>query len=41
MGASVIAGVDASPVLDATEGVLDLVALAIERLVVRDVQFSV
>jgi hypothetical protein len=35
MGASVVAGCDTSPVLEATTGFLDAVALAIERLVVR------
>ena len=34
MGASVVACCDASPVLELGEEVLDLVALAIERLVV-------
>ena len=41
MGASIVAGVDAPPVLDAPEGVLDLVALSIERLVVVDLDRSV
>ena len=36
MGASVVAGVDAPPVLEPSEHVLDLVALAIERAVVVD-----
>jgi len=34
--ASIVAGVDASPVLEAAEHVLDLVALSVEGLVVRD-----
>ena len=36
MCAAVIAGVDASPVLEFAEHVLDLVALAVETRVVRD-----
>ena len=36
MGASVVAGVDAPPVLEASEHVLDFVALAVEGLVVGD-----
>ena len=36
MGASVVAGVDASPVLEPAEHVLDLVALAVEGFVVWD-----
>ena len=34
MGASVVAGCDTAPVLDPGEDVLDLVALAVEGLVV-------
>ena len=36
MGASVVAGVDASPVFEAAEHDLDLVALAVQRPVMRD-----
>lgn len=41
MGASIVAGVDASPVLEPTEHDLDLVALAVERPVMRDVDRAV
>ena len=41
MGAAVIACGDASPVLELGEHVLDLVALAVERPVVRDRYFAV
>jgi hypothetical protein len=41
MGASVISGVDASPVLEPTEHVFDLVTLAIENAVVPDRLFAV
>ena len=40
MGASVVAGCDASPVLELGEQVLDLVALAVERLVVGEGDFA-
>ena len=36
MGAAIIAGVDAAPVLESAEHVLDLVPAAVERGVVRD-----
>lgn len=36
MGASVVSGVDASPVLEATKHDFDLVTLSVERGVVRD-----
>lgn len=36
MCASVVAGMDAAPVLESAEHVLDLVALAVEGAVVRD-----
>ena len=35
MGAAIIAGVDAAPVLESAEHVLDLVPAAVERGVVR------
>ena len=41
MGASVIAGVDALPVLEFAEHVLDSVALAIEDAVVFDVDLAI
>jgi hypothetical protein len=41
MCAPVVAGVDASPVLEFPEHVLDAVALAIEGAVVRDRDFAV
>ena len=41
MGASIIAGVDASPVLEAAKHVFDLVPLAIEALVVGDLSPAV
>ena len=34
VGAAIVAGVDASPVLEAAENVFDAMALAVERLVV-------
>ena len=36
MGASIVTSVDASPVLEFAEHVLDLVTLAVEGLVVQD-----
>jgi len=41
VGASVVTGVNAPPVFEFAEHVLDLVALAIEQFVVRDRDFSV
>jgi hypothetical protein len=41
VGASVVAGVDATPIFEPAEHILDLVSLAIERLVVRDECFSI
>ena len=41
MCASVVAGVDAPPVLQPTEHVLDLVALAVEGAVVSDLYLPV
>ena len=41
MGASVVAGVDAAPVFEFAEHVLDLVALAVEGGVVGDWHFAV
>ena len=41
MGASVVTRVDAPPVLEPAEHVLDLVALAIEHAVVFDRYFSI
>ena len=41
MGAAVVAGVDAPPVLQFAEHVLDLVAFAVERPVMRYLDFSV
>lgn len=41
MGASVIARVDASPVLEFGEHILNLVTLLVERLVVVDLPFPV
>ena len=41
VGASVVAGVDAAPVLEPAEHVLDFVALAIEGGVVGDRDFPV
>ena len=35
------ASVDASPVLEFSENVLDLVPLSIERLVMRDMDFAI
>ncbi len=39
MGAAVVAGVDAPPILHLAEHVFDLLALAIERLVMLDLDF--
>lgn len=36
MSTSIVSGVDAAPVLEASEHVLDAMALAIERTIVRD-----
>ena len=41
VGAAVVTGVDAPPVLQLAEHVLDLVALAVQHAVVRDVYFAV
>ena len=41
MGASVVSGGDASPVLDATKDILDLVALFVEAFVVMVLHLSV
>ena len=41
MGASVVAGVDASPVFELAEHILDAVTLAIECAVMRDRDFAV
>jgi hypothetical protein len=41
VGASVVTGVDAPPVFESAEHILDLVALSVERLVVRDRYFPV
>lgn len=41
VGASVVTGVDAPPVLEFAEHILDLVSLAIEGGVVRDGRLSV
>ena len=41
MGAAVIMGVDAAPVFQPSEHVLDFVASAIEHCVVRDLDFPV
>ena len=41
MGAAVVAGVDAPPVFKAPEHVLELVALAVERGVVGDMDFPI
>ena len=41
MGASIITGVDTSPVLEATKHIFDLVPLAIEALVVIDLYCAV
>ena len=41
MSASVVAGVDPSPVLELAEHVLDPMALAVEAGVVRDGHFAV
>ena len=41
MGAAIVAGVDASPILQPAEHVLDAVALAIDGSIVRDRHFSI
>ena len=41
MCASVVAGVDAPPILEPAEHVLDLMALAVERAVMFDSYFSI
>ena len=41
MGVSVVAVVDTPPVLEASEHDLDLVALTVERGVVRDLDFPI
>lgn len=41
MRASVVSSVDAPPVLEASEHHLDLEALSVERLVVRDLDLAV
>ena len=41
VGASVVAGVDASPVFEAAEHDLDLVALAVQRPAMRDSDLAV
>jgi hypothetical protein len=41
VGASVIAGVDAAPVLEAPEHDLDLMAMSMERDIVRDGDLAV
>ena len=41
VSAAVVAGVDASPVLELAEHVLDLVALPVEHPVVRDLYLPV
>ena len=41
MGAAVVAGVDASPILQPAEHVLDLVALLVERAVMGYLDFPV
>ena len=41
MGAAVVAGVDASPVFDFAEHILDAMALAIEGAVMRDRDFAI
>ena len=41
MGAAVVAGVDAPPVLELAEHVLDLVALSVEHPVMRYLDFPV
>lgn len=41
MGASVVAGVDAPPVLEPAEHILDLVPLTIEHPIMFDRRFSV
>jgi hypothetical protein len=41
VGASVVTSVDAPPILEFAEHVLDFVAAAVEHLVVRDGHFSI
>ena len=41
MGAAVVAGVDAAPVLKFAEHVFDPAALAVEDAIVRDLQLSI
>ena len=41
MGASVVAGMDAAPVLEPAEHVFDLVALMVEDFIVVDLDFAV
>ena len=41
VGAAIVAGVDAAPVLDFAEHILDAMTLAIEGAVVRDRDFAV
>ena len=41
MGAAVVAGMDAAPVLEFAEHVLGPVALEIECVIVRDLQLSI
>ena len=41
MGAAVVAGVNAAPVLDLAKHVLDLVALSVEHTVMRYLGFPV
>ena len=41
MCASIIAGVDAAPVLEPAEHVLDLVAFPVERAIVRDRRLAI
>ena len=41
MGASVIAGMDAAPILGPAEHVFDLVALTVEGFIVIDLDFAV
>jgi hypothetical protein len=41
VGASVVSCVDAAPVFEFSEHVLDLVLLAVERLFMRDMDFAI
>ena len=41
VGAAIIACVDAAPVLEFAEHVLDLMALTIEHFVMRDMDFAI